>query len=96
VYNIGGGNEWRNINLVNLICKVLAEITEKPEEEYKKLITFVKDRPGHDRRYALGIEKIKRELRWNPTADFKDAMRRTEISYLKKMRNLNKLFRIKG
>ena len=84
VYNIGGGNEWRNIDLVNLICEILAELTGKPVDEYKKLITFVKDRPGHDRRYALSIEKIKRELGWTPTADFKDAMRRTEVFYLKK------------
>jgi len=84
IYNIGGGNEWKNIDLVNLICEILSELTKKPVDEYKKLITFVKDRPGHDRRYALSIEKIKRELGWTPTADFKDAMRRTEVSYLKK------------
>ena len=84
IYNIGGGNEWKNIDLVNLICEILSELTKKPVDEYKKLIIFVKDRPGHDRRYALSIEKIKRELGWTPTADFKDAMRRTEVSYLKK------------
>ena len=84
VYNIGGGNEWKNIDLVNLICEILAEVTNKPAEEYKRLIAFVKDRPGHDRRYALSIEKIKRELGWEPTKDFKNAMRRTEVSYLKK------------
>ncbi|MGC8979110.1 dTDP-glucose 4,6-dehydratase [Caldisericum sp.] len=77
VYNIGGGNEWKNIDLVNLICEILGELTEKPVEEYKKLITFVKDRPGHDRRYALSIEKIKRELGWNPTEDFRDGMNKT-------------------
>jgi len=83
IYNIGGGNEWKNIDLVNLICDILAELTNKPVEEYKRLITFVKDRPGHDRRYALSIEKIKRELGWNPAADFKYAMRNTVIFYLK-------------
>jgi dTDP-glucose 4,6-dehydratase len=82
VYNIGGGNEWRNINLVNLICKVLAEITEKPEEEYKKLITFVKDRPGHDRRYALSIEKMQREFGWEPLTEFKKNLVNTVTWYL--------------
>jgi len=77
IYNIGSGNEWRNIDLVNLICEVLAEVTEKPVSNYKKLITFVKDRPGHDKRYALSIEKIKRELLWNPTEDFEEAMKKT-------------------
>jgi dTDP-glucose 4,6-dehydratase len=81
VYNIGGGNEWRNIDLVidlvNLICEILAELTEKPVAEYKKLITFVKDRPGHDRRYALSIDKIRSELGWTPATDFRDEMIKT-------------------
>jgi len=76
-YNIGGGNEWKNIDLVNLICELLAEITAKPVDEYKKLITFVKDRPGHDRRYALSVEKMKKELGWAPTEDFREAMKKT-------------------
>jgi len=82
VYNIGGGNEWRNIDLVNLICEILGELSGKPVDEYKKLITFVKDRPGHDRRYALSIEKINIELKWAPTVDFKDMMRSTVKWYL--------------
>ncbi len=77
IYNIGGGNERKNIDLVNLICEMLAEVTGKPVEEYKKLIIFVKDRPGHDRRYALSIEKMKRELGWSPTTDFKKGMEET-------------------
>ena len=84
IYNIGSGNEWKNIGLVNLICEVLAEVTEKPISNYKKLITFVKDRPGHDKRYALSIEKIKRELGWNPTEDFKEAMKKTVKWFLDK------------
>ncbi|MGC9001164.1 dTDP-glucose 4,6-dehydratase, partial [Caldisericum sp.] len=84
VYNIGGGNEWKNIDLVNLICEVISEVTEKPISNYKKLITFVKDRPGHDKRYALSIEKIKRELGWNPTEDFKEAMKKTVKWFLDK------------
>ena len=82
IYNIGGGNEWKNIDLVNLICEILSELTKKPVDEYKKLIIFVKDRPGHDRRYALSIEKIKRELEWTPTEDFGYVMRSTVKLYL--------------
>jgi len=82
IYNIGGGNEWKNIDLVNLICEILAEVTNKPVEEYKKLITFVKDRPGHDRRYALSIEKIEKELGWGLNVDFDEGIRRTVKWYL--------------
>ena len=91
VYNIGGGNEWKNIDLVNLICEILAELTEKPVDEYKKLITYVKDRPGHDRRYALSIDKIKRELEWEPNADFRDAMRNTVKWFVDNHLNESKL-----
>ena len=77
IYNIGGGNEWKNIDLVNLICEILSELTKKPVDEYKKLITFVKDRPGHDRRYALSIEKIRRGLGWTPIEDFREGMNKT-------------------
>jgi len=82
VYNIGGGNEWKNIELVNLICETLADLTNKPVDEYKKLITFVKDRPGHDRRYALSIEKIKTELGWEPNADFIYGLKQTISFYV--------------
>uniref|UniRef100_A0A7C3ML59 dTDP-glucose 4,6-dehydratase n=1 Tax=Dictyoglomus thermophilum TaxID=14 RepID=A0A7C3ML59_DICTH len=85
IYNIGGGNEWKNIDLVNLICEILSELTVRPVEEYKRLITFVKDRPGHDRRYALSIEKIKRELGWRPKAEFKYSLRKTVRLYLEKI-----------
>jgi dTDP-glucose 4,6-dehydratase len=77
VYNIGGGNEWKNIELVNLICEILSELTKKPVDEYKKLITFVKDRPGHDRRYALSSEKMSKEFGWIPTADFREGIKET-------------------
>ena len=70
---------------INLICEILAEITGKPVREYKKLITFVKDRPGHDRMYALSIEKIKRELVWTPTEDFRDGMNKTVKWFMKKI-----------
>lgn len=83
VYNIGGGNEWKNIDLVNLICELLGEITGKSSEEYKKLITFVKDRPGHDRRYALDTKKIREKLYWEPRWNFKEALKHTIEWYLK-------------
>ncbi len=89
IYNIAGENQWKNIDLVNLICEIIAEENKKLEKEYKKLITFVKDRPGHDRRYALSTEKIKKELGWKPEWEFKEALRETISWYLKKWGNLN-------
>ena len=63
-YNIGGENEWENIKLVNFLCEKIAKIKGRDKDYYKKLITFVKDRPGHDRRYAINCDKIKKELGW--------------------------------
>jgi dTDP-glucose 4,6-dehydratase len=71
VYNVGGGNELRNIDLIHLLLHALAEQTGKPEEDYTNLITFVPDRPGHDRRYALDSEKLAATLGWNPSSDVK-------------------------
>jgi len=84
VYNIGGGNEWKNIELVNLICDIIAEIRGEDAEKYKRLITFVKDRPGHDRRYALSIEKIKSELDWKPESNFLGALKFTVRWYMER------------
>jgi dTDP-glucose 4,6-dehydratase len=84
IHNIGGGNELRNIDLVNLLCEIIGELTEKPVSEYKKLITFVKDRPGHDRRYALSIEKMKRELEWEPKKKLREALKETGRWYINK------------
>ncbi|MBN2157855.1 MAG: dTDP-glucose 4,6-dehydratase [Spirochaetes bacterium] len=63
-YNIGGENEWENIRLVHVLCEKMSEKTGKPGDYYKRLITMVKDRPGHDRRYAINCDKIKKELGW--------------------------------
>jgi dTDP-glucose 4,6-dehydratase len=63
-YNIGGENEWRNIDLVHLLCTKMADATGRDKCCYEKLITFVKDRPGHDHRYAVDCTKIKTELGW--------------------------------
>ena len=82
VYNIGGGNEWRNIDLVNLICEVLAKITKQPIKKYKNLITFVKDRPGHDRRYSPDNAKIEKELNWYPKMNFEEGIKETINWYI--------------
>jgi len=81
-YNIGGNNEWKNIDIVNKICDVLAEELGKDPIEFKKLITFIKDRPGHDLRYAINSSKIKEELRWQPRETFETGLRKTIKWYL--------------
>ncbi|MGK5594576.1 MAG: dTDP-glucose 4,6-dehydratase [Parachlamydiaceae bacterium] len=81
-YNIGGEEEWRNIDLVHLIVSTVAEIQNKNENRLKELITFVKDRPGHDFRYAIDCSKIKNELGWAPSRTFKERIRETVIWYM--------------
>ena len=77
-YLIGTRNEWPNIDLVTLICRMLDEQRgDGPEGGYESLITFVTDRPGHDQRYAVDPSKIERELGWNAERSFEDAMRET-------------------
>lgn len=84
-YNIGGNNEWKNIELVHKICEILNEETGNgPNGEYKNLINFVTDRPGHDFRYAIDASKIKRELGWEPSQDFDRMLRETVRWYVKK------------
>ncbi|MDR0304071.1 MAG: dTDP-glucose 4,6-dehydratase [Chitinispirillales bacterium] len=81
-YNIGGENEWENIKLVNVLCETVAQIQGKDKDCHKKLITFVKDRPGHDRRYAIDCSKIKRELGWKQRYSFDDGLKKTARWYL--------------
>ena len=82
-YCIGGNNEQRNIRIVSLICDVLNEIRPNAEiGDYKNLITFVTDRPGHDLRYAIDATKIKNELNWQPQTAFETGMRKTVNWYL--------------
>ncbi|MBR2887328.1 MAG: dTDP-glucose 4,6-dehydratase, partial [Bacteroidales bacterium] len=69
-YNIGGENERTNIEIVNTVCEIMAEKHGKDKDYYKKLITFVKDRPGHDRRYAINCDKIKSQLGWKQSVNF--------------------------
>ncbi len=84
-YNIGGHNEKRNLEVVETICTLLEELApEKPEgiTQYRDLITFVKDRPGHDVRYAIDASKIERELGWTPLETFESGIRKTVEWYL--------------
>jgi dTDP-glucose 4,6-dehydratase len=84
-YNIGGDNEWKNIELVNLLCDILNdEVGEGPDGDYKKLISFVTDRPGHDYRYAVDASKIKNELNWAPSKDFDSMLRKTVLWFVEK------------
>ncbi|MDJ0689948.1 MAG: dTDP-glucose 4,6-dehydratase [Xenococcaceae cyanobacterium MO_188.B32] len=82
-YNIGGNNEVKNIDLVEQICTLMDELAQDlPVSPAKKLITFVKDRPGHDRRYAIDATKIKTELGWSPQETIEGGLRRTVQWYL--------------
>ncbi len=81
-YNIGGNNEWKNIDIVIRICEVLAEELGRKSLGFKRLITFVADRPGHDQRYAIDAAKIKRELGWEPLETFETGLRKTVRWYL--------------
>jgi len=81
-YNIGGENEWHNIDLVHKLCEIVASKTGKSDDYYKRLITFVKDRPGHDRRYAINCDKIKQELGWKQSVTFDEGLEKTVDWYL--------------
>lgn len=76
-YNIGGFNEWKNIDLVKLLCKQMDEKLGREIGHSEKLITYIKDRPGHDRRYAIDATKINRELGWKPSVTFEQGLSET-------------------
>jgi len=76
-YNIGGFNEWKNIDLVKLLCTQMDEKLGKPAGTSENLITYIKDRPGHDRRYAIDASKINRELGWKPSVTFQEGLSET-------------------
>jgi dTDP-glucose 4,6-dehydratase len=82
VYNIGGSNEQTNIAVVIGICTILDELQPRAAGRYEELIEFVRDRPGHDRRYAIDSGKITRELGWKPKENFASGLRRTVVWYL--------------
>jgi dTDP-glucose 4,6-dehydratase len=81
-YNIGGHNEWKNIDLINLLCSIMDKKLGRRAGESAELITFVKDRAGHDRRYAIDASKIQRELEWKPSIQFEEGLEHTVDWYL--------------
>jgi dTDP-glucose 4,6-dehydratase len=81
-YNIGGVNEWKNIDLIRLLCDIMDEKTGKPKGSSQQLITFVTDRAGHDLRYAIDSSKIIRELGWEPSVTFEEGLSQTVDWYL--------------
>jgi dTDP-glucose 4,6-dehydratase len=81
-YNIGGFNEWQNIILIKLLCKQMDEKLGRVEGSSEKLITYVKDRPGHDLRYAIDASKINKELGWKPSVTFEEGLSKTIDWYL--------------
>ncbi len=81
-YNIGGDNEWKNLDLIKVLCRIMDDKLERDEGTSEKLITFVKDRAGHDLRYAIDASKIKRELGWEPSVDFEQGLDKTVDWYL--------------
>lgn len=81
-YNVGGHNERNNVTIVKTICAILDEMRPHPDGSYSKLITFVKDRPGHDRRYAIDSTKLQTQLGWKPKECFETGIRKTVQWYL--------------
>ena len=81
-YNIGGFNEWNNIDLIKLLCGIMDEKLGRKQGSSLQLITFVKDRPGHDKRYAIDATKIKTELGWEPSLQFAEGLEKTIDWYL--------------
>ena len=90
-YNIGGFNEWQNIDLVKLLCSIMDEKLGRTAGTSEKLITYVKDRPGHDLRYAIDASKINKELGWKPSVTFEQGLERTVNWYLENQRWLDNI-----
>ena len=88
-YNIGGFNEWKNIDLVKLLCQQMDKKLNRPIGSSEKLITYVKDRPGHDLRYAIDASKINQELGWKPSVTFEEGLNKTIDWYLSNENWLN-------
>lgn len=81
-YNIGGFNEWKNIDLINLLCMIMDKKLGRPPGTSAQLITFVKDRAGHDLRYAIDANKLNKELGWQPSLQFEEGLEKTVDWYL--------------
>jgi dTDP-glucose 4,6-dehydratase len=90
-YNIGGFNEWTNIDLIKLLCKLMDEKLNRTPGESEQLITYVKDRPGHDRRYAIDATKINQELGWAPSVTFEQGLAETIDWFLSNQEWLNNI-----
>ncbi len=88
-YNVGGFNEWQNIELVKLLCKEMDEKLGREPGTSEKLISYIKDRPGHDRRYAIDANKIHKELGWSPSVTFEEGLSKTIDWYLNNEEWLN-------
>ncbi len=88
-YNIGGHNEWKNIDLIKVLCKVMDEKLGRPENTSEELITYVKDRAGHDLRYAIDASKLQNELGWKPSVQFEEGLKLTVDWYLNNKEWLN-------
>jgi dTDP-glucose 4,6-dehydratase len=81
-YNIGGNNEWKNIDLIKLLCQIMDKKLDRSPGTSERLITYVKDRPGHDMRYAIDSSKLKSELGWSPLPEFEKGLEKTVDWYL--------------
>lgn len=90
-YNIGGHNEWKNIDLIHLLCRIMDKKLGRAEGESAKLITYVTDRAGHDLRYAIDSSKLQRELGWTPSLQFEEGLEKTVDWYLANEEWLNKV-----
>lgn len=93
-YNVGGFNEWTNIDLIYLLCDVMDEKLSRKQANHascRDLITFVKDRPGHDKRYAIDATKINKELNWKPSVTFEEGLNKTIDWYLENTEWLNRV-----
>lgn len=90
-YNIGGNNEWKNLDLILLLCKIMDRKLNLEEGASAKLITYVKDRPGHDLRYAIDSSKLQKELGWAPIPDFAEGLEKTVDWYLSNTKWLERI-----
>lgn len=90
-YNIGGHNEWKNIDIVKLVCQVMDEKLGRENGTSEKLITYVKDRAGHDLRYAIDASKLQRELNWEPSLQFEEGIRKTIDWYIENQQWLDEV-----
>jgi dTDP-glucose 4,6-dehydratase len=90
-YNIGGNNEWKNLDLILLLCRIMDKKLNRHSGTSEKLITYVKDRPGHDLRYAIDSSKLQSELGWSPIPDFADGLERTVEWYLENTKWLERV-----